>query len=323
MRFRKHAVGVGLLLGCAIIATTAVTLKGIPYPAREKQWSIGIYAGQSPFHLRPSSNAANPVLSAADVTDVPATFVADPFMIKRDAIWYMFFEVMNANTRQGDIGVATSGDGSKWRYGGVVLDEPFHLSYPYVFESGGAQYMIPESLQAQSVRLYKADLFPTRWTFVRPVLAGHDYSDPSLVRYGDRWWLFVTTNRYTNGTLSLYYADRLEGPWNEHPMSPVVRDNPHGARPGGRVFTLGDKLFRYAQDDAPTYGIQVWAFEITELTTTSYRETPVGDSPITAGSGRGWNASGMHHVDPHPVGEQEWIACVDGYRNTWTLRSWP
>ena len=186
MRSPKHAIGVGLLLACAIIATAAVTLKGIPYPAREKQWSIGIYAGQSPFHLHPGPNAVNPVLSAADVTDVPATFVADPFMIKRDATWYMFFEVLNANTGQGDIGLATSSDGWKWRYGGVVLDEPFHLSYPHVFESGGVQYMVPESLQAQSIRLYRADEFPTRWTFVRPLLAGHDYSDPSLVHYGDK-----------------------------------------------------------------------------------------------------------------------------------------
>ena len=30
-----------------------------------------------------------------DVTDVSALFVADPFMIRRDEFWYLFFEVYN------------------------------------------------------------------------------------------------------------------------------------------------------------------------------------------------------------------------------------
>src|SRR5262249_5301100 len=160
-----------------------VHLGGIPIPAREKRWAIGLYTGTSPLQLHPDPRAVSPVLSAADVTDVPARFVADPFMIQRDATWYVFFEVMNATSEQGDIGFATSQDGWTWHYGAVVLDEPFHLSYPYVFESAGTDYLVPESLQAESVRLYKADEFPTRWSFVRPLLRGRDLSDPSLVQY--------------------------------------------------------------------------------------------------------------------------------------------
>ena len=38
----------------------------------------------------------------------------------------------------------------------IVLAEPFHLSYPYVFEWQGSHYMIPESGAAKSVRLYRA-----------------------------------------------------------------------------------------------------------------------------------------------------------------------
>jgi hypothetical protein len=30
--------------------------------------------------------------------------------------------------------------------------------------------------------------------------------------------------------------------------------------------------------------------------------------------GSGWNASGMHHVDAHQVGES-WLACVDGLKD--------
>lgn len=75
---------------CASLALITHTTQG--------QWSIGIYKGTSPFSLKPledlysSSDAqqlqtsiagftvANPTYTCAHVTDVPASFVADPFL---------------------------------------------------------------------------------------------------------------------------------------------------------------------------------------------------------------------------------------------------
>src|SRR4051812_33273086 len=96
-------------------------------------WSIGIYAGKSPLQLAPAPGAGNPVISAASVTDVPARFVADPFMLRENSLWHMFFEVLNDRNDRGEIGLATSPDGLTWQYRQIVLAEPFHLSYPYVF----------------------------------------------------------------------------------------------------------------------------------------------------------------------------------------------
>lgn len=51
-----------------------------------------------------------------------------------DDFLYMFFENKNVITMQGDIGVARSNDnGVNWEQLGVVLDEDWHLSHPYVF----------------------------------------------------------------------------------------------------------------------------------------------------------------------------------------------
>lgn len=307
------------LLGAA---AALVTQRGVPYLTRESQWAIGIYRGTSPFELTAPVAVSNPVLSAAQVTDVPARFVADPFLIQKDATWFMFFEVFNAAAGHGDIALATSADGRDWQYRRVVLDEPFHLSYPYVFAWDGAYYLIPESAQARAVRLYRAAEFPTRWTFVQTLLSDDAFTDPSIVRYRGRWWLFAATHPATNATLNLYSADRLEGPWRAHPKNPIVRDDPHRARPAGRVVAIGDRVFRFAQDDAPRYGLQVWAFEITTLTATEYAEQRVGERPVIGAADSGWNARGMHHVDPHPLGPQEWIAAVDGSRKTWALRFW-
>ncbi len=62
-----------------------------------------------------------------------------------------------------------------------------------------------------------------------------------------------------------------------------------------------------------TYQTQVRAFEITELTTTTYRDHEKGENPVLTANGMSWNESGMHHIDPHPIGGGRWIACVDGF----------
>jgi O-antigen/teichoic acid export membrane protein len=285
---------------------------GIPFIVTNPVWSIGIYAGTSPTSFVSIKNI-NPVLTAKDVTDAPAAFVADPFMVKEKSTWYMFFEVLNIHTNRGEIGVATSNDNYSWQYEQIVLKEPFHLSYPYVFKWQHEHYMIPECSGTNSVRLYKAIDFPTRWSFMGTLIEGRAYADPSVVHFHDKWWLFTASPE--SNILRLHHANDLMGPWTEHPQSPIINDNAHIARPGGRVVRFEDRLMiiRYAQDCAPTYGRQVGAFQITELTTTSYKEQEVRGNPVLKATGTSWNRQGMHHIDPHLIGRDEWIACVDGH----------
>ncbi len=280
---------------------------------KKERWSIGIYTGKSPVDLDAPKEIKNPVLTRRNVSDVRAGFVADPFMIKVDSTWFMFFEVLNQQTRRGEIGLATSEDTVNWKYEKIVLAEPFHLSYPYVFEWMNEYYMIPESHQANSIRLYKASKFPTEWSFVGNIKSGASFLDASIFRHADKWWLFTETNPQHNfDTLRLYYADELLGSWIEHPKSPIISGNAHIARPGGRVLVMNDKIIRYTQDCQPDYGTQLRAFEITELTTTSYQEREINQNLVLKPTGVGWNGAGMHHIDPHLIHEEQWIACVDG-----------
>jgi hypothetical protein len=273
------------------------------------QYSIGIYTGEGPFKLCPAVGIDNPVLTAKNVNDVSAVFVADPFMIRENDSWYMFFEVMNKDTQQGDIGLAISEDGFNWTYKQIILDEPFHLSYPNVFKWNNEYYMIPESRVAYAVRLYKSVAFPFKWVYQRDLISGN-YLDPSVFRYDNRWWMFVSERC---DVLHLFYADELPGPWQEHPVSPIIVLDGNIARPSGPVLFHEGRIFRYTQDCDPTYGNQVRAFEITKLTTESYEERAVSENPILKPTGCGWNAEKMHHVDPHQVEGVGWLACVDGY----------
>lgn len=276
-----------------------------------KTWSIGIYVGQSPFDLHSAAGIDNPVLTQSDVSDVPASFLADPFMIRAGDAWHMFFEVKNILTRKGEIGLAQSRDGFDWRYSRIVLAEAFHLSYPYVFEWEGEYYMIPETLQANQIRLYKALRFPTEWRHVADLVEGQ-FADPSIFRFDGRWWIFACSRPFQHDVLRLYFADCLFGPWVEHPSSPIIEGNPHIARPAGRVVPFAGGVIRYAQDCYPKYGTQVRAFEITELTPTSYHERECDENPVLRPGESGWNGMGMHHIDAHLNSDGKWIACVDG-----------
>jgi hypothetical protein len=313
-----RVVVLGAAIGLAFIAYSYLRWGEIRYVGRHGEWSIGIYVGPDPLHLSAPDDIDNPVITLREVTDIQASLVADPFVVRDGSRWYMFFEAYNVDSRNGEIALATSPDGFTWTYERIVLAEPFHLSFPHIFAWGGDYYMIPESKEANSLRLYRAEEFPWRWSLVGSLLDGR-FKDPVVFRRGDRWWLFAETGPDANDTLRLFHAESLEGTWTEHPASPVVDGDPSIARPAGRVIQLENRLIRFAQDDDPTYGNAVHAIEITRLTVDNYDEAPIGTVPVLEASGRGWNSHGMHHLDAHRLEDGRWLGIVDGLRVSWGI----
>lgn len=275
-------------------------------------WSIDIFSGPALTELKPALEIGRPALSAQDVSDAPALFVADPFMIQVNNTWHMFFEVMNKETRKGEIGLAISENGFDWNYRQTILREPFHLSYPYVFQAGGEYFMIPESYEANSMRLYRADPFPLQWSYAGTLLEG-PWVDSSIFFHEDRWWVFSNPVSPENRVLELFYADAVTGPWQRHPLSPLITGNNRIARGGGRVIVLNGKPVRFAQDCSPLYGTGVRAFEVSLLTASKYAEKELDCSPILSAGEELWRRQGMHHIDPHFI-DGRWLACVDGWR---------
>ena len=275
----------------------------------DSRWSIGIYEGPSPFKQTESEGIKNPVITAGDVDDIEAGYVADPFILIKNDKYYMFFEVWNSETNQGDIGYAESEDGKEWDYKKIIINEKFHLSYPYIFEWDSNYYLIPESEADFSVRIYKSISFPEKWEYIGNLLSGWQYSDPSIFYYQNKWWMFVST--VESNVLYLYYSENLLTGWKPHPLNPIVKLNKDISRPGGRVINYNGTFYRFTQDCDPIYGMQVFAFEITNLSEISYEERIVSQEPIITKTNRGWNAAGMHHIDLHKVGNK-WISAVDG-----------
>lgn len=297
-------------------------LRIFPYPVIKKAyqrikrikktygpWSISIYTGPSPFELQTIADIPTALLTGEDVTDIDAAYVADPFMVIDCEKYMMFFEVLNRKNRKGAIAYADSLDGKTWIYRKIVLQENFHLSYPSLIQWEDTYYLIPESSGDFSVRLYRANPFPEKWEYVGNLLSGYAYMDPTVFRYHNKWWMFVSTG--SSSVLNLYFSTDLLQGWQPHPQNPVIKFNSRCSRPAGRVVEYDGKLYRLTQDDYPKYGTQVFAFEITQLTETGYTEKLASQQPIVTKSGAGWNAAGMHHVDLHQIGDK-WLAAVDG-----------
>jgi hypothetical protein len=271
-------------------------------------WTIGIYTGPSPFQLSPAANVKNPVLQGADVKDMNVDTLAHPFMVIADSRYYAFFTAKDLASDKGGIGLAESRNGLEWKFRRTVIREPFVTSHPYVFKWQNEYYMIPEAHTETSVRLYKATAFPDEWKYEGDLIKGDHFISPTLVRYKGMWWMF--TIRSGNETLRLFYASDFKGPWTEHPLSPIVKKDLRTARPGGRPFVIDGKLYRLGQDCYPRYGYQVRAFQITDISPTSYSEKMI-DTPLVKATSKGWNAEAMHHVDAQQTGKNRWIAIVD------------
>jgi hypothetical protein len=269
-------------------------------------WKISIFEGGSLSDLQPRS--INPVLISDEVKDMSAAFIADPFMLKKENTWYLFFEIMDNVTAKASIGYATSSDNCyNWSYQKVILNEPWHLSFPHVFVSEQNFYMIPEASQSNTTLLYKAGNFPEDWKIEARIL-NIPLRDPVIFRDKEIWYLFGTYGY----NLYLFYSPTLKSGWKEHPVSPIVKGDKRYNRAGGSIFYNGSTYFRITQDDKDYYGSKIHIFKILKINTKEYSERLMDDNPNLSGGKYTWAMRGMHTLDAHLSDNNRIIAVVDG-----------
>lgn len=213
---------------------------------------------------------------------------ADPFLFERDGVTWLFYERQDLTDMKGTLwccrlcgdpagerktsagsqesAVSGTPSGTLEECAGMgapvkVLEEPFHLSYPQVFEWNGDVYMIPESRAAGEVRLYRAVEFPFDWEFAGTLIAEPCVDTTLLVREG---LLYLYT--YTDGRLRIYREARGAGrklPGGADPEKSfsipdfelICESEPDKTlRPGGRIIEDGERILRPSQDCRDIYG---------------------------------------------------------------------
>lgn len=213
------------------------------------------------------------------IIEAPAGhFIADPFVIHRHGRDYVFVEDLDFATYKGTITVYEIKAGEA-RLLGTALEEPFHLSFPYLFEFAGELYMCPESSAAKDIRLYRCVDFPLRWELVRVMFSGVGATDTLIFERDGLWWLFTNEDVAGAGDfsyqLAIYYAeDPVSSAWQPHPANPIYVD-PRRARNGG-LLRDGDTLYRVNQrQDIGTYGRAAGINRIKMLDMERYEEERV------------------------------------------------
>lgn len=229
-------------------------------------WQIGLRPRSQPGVL-PSS------LSGVLWRPNPAgTFHADPFLIENAGRTWLFAEEYVYSTGRGRLVCSEVRSVSDVSEAQVILDEPWHLSNPFVFRLGSDFFMIPESRKSGKVTLYRATDFPFRWVKERNLFEFGGL-DTNVFQHDGLWWILTTVADPPGSgpQLCLFHTKDLFAPATLHPSSPVAADVRH-ARSGGRVHVTSEGMWRVAQDCSVRYGYALQFRRITELTTRNYRE---------------------------------------------------
>lgn len=235
----------------------------------------------------------------------PWRYFADPFGLVRGDALHVFVEAYDYRIKRAGIERHEFGlTDLHWRGRATVLDRPFHLSYPQVFEHEGETWMVPESHQAGEIALYRAcDESLNDWERECALLGGLPGADATLVEHGGRWWMFYTlvgSNARDQRELHVAHSPALAGPWTPLAANPV-RVNRDGARPAGRAFVGRDGVLTLPVQDSTTgYGGATRLLRFPVLTP----ERVV----IEAGSER---LTGDLASDTHTEGLHTWSACGD------------
>ncbi len=269
---------------------------------QQEKWAIGVV--DAPIHrfLAPGF-----VPNIRWLPEAPADrFQADPFALAYGNQLVIMFEEYVYRSQTGLISVLEYNDKDEYVVRQNVIQQPVHLSYPYLIEEDGEIYCIPETHQARMISLFRADRFPDEWTKVCVLVEDFPGVDSTVFRHEGYWWLLCTSrDDQPNTNLYGFFAESLTGPWTPHPLNPLKSDV-RSSRPGGTPFVHENQLYRPAQDCSEVYGGAVTINRVTRLTPRAFEEETVGR---VAPDPHGPYAAGLHTICA--VGDR---TIVDGKR---------
>lgn len=263
-----------------------------------RHWNIALRYDEGPVGLEGFDlGAYTPLPVDKDI------FYADPFVMARRGRHFLFAEACPYATGKGVIVCAELGaDGAPGPFR-TVLERPWHLSYPFVFDHDGETWLAPESSAHGGIELYRASDFPYGWSLAEWLLPELPLVDPTFFEHDGRLWLLAglaTPGGSDWDELYAWHAPSLGGPWQAHRLNPIKSDC-RGARPGGPVLRLDGRLLRPAQRCERFYGEALVWQEIRTLTPDAFEEVEIAL----------WRAAGPGLSGPHAADLSTPVRAVD------------
>lgn len=247
---------------------------------RTDHWRCAIVHAPLTELVRAGSLNGFPITTLPDIGD--HRFLADPFGLWRDGRLYVFAEAFDYRAPRGVIEVLIYERTGALLERRKILEEAWHLSYPFVFEHEGETYMLPEASESGALSLYRARLFPFEWERVDAFSFPEAAIDATPLYHSGRWWMFWTplgSRDERQSVLKISGADALTGPWSSLGM--FLNDRA-GARPGGTPIIVDDALYLPTQDCRGTYGRGIRLLRIEGLERGLPKVTPDAELYIPA-----------------------------------------
>ena len=223
-------------------------------------------------------------------------FYADPFPLNWQGKDYLFFEDLDHKTGKGVIAVVAFDEAGRPGPTMPVIEEPWHLSYPFLIERDGEMFMIPESSNIREIVLYRAVDFPLKWERHAVLVEGVEAADATIVEHDGLLYMTAVVREGVNSgysdMLSIWWAKDLLGPWHAHEQNPVLVDD-RSARPAGNFVKRDGALYRPAQDCRRAYGAGVSLMKVTQLDREGFAQTSEG---MISGGGP-WPGKRLHTLN--------------------------
>jgi hypothetical protein len=265
-------------------------------------WRVGWRFIDGPGVLETSSLAGG---SWNVLPDFGSGFCADPFPIQWAGENYIFFERFDYCAGKGTIFAQAFDASGPAGAPFLVLEKPWHLSYPFLIEYEGQLYMLPEASESGAVSIYRCVDFPHKWECAGQLLTGVEAADATIFRHDRRFWMMSAVRDGIGGysdTLAIHHASDLFGRWEEHAQRPALVDS-RLARPAGAVESVNGALWRPVQDCSTGYGKKLALVRIDRLDPEKFVQTRMH----LISPGRFWPGGRLHTLN-----RRGRLECIDG-----------
>jgi hypothetical protein len=214
--------------------------------------------------------------SYKEIKNPSGRFLADPFVFSHEGKNVIFVEDLFYSDNKGRISAIQLHENSE-EFLGVVLEEDFHLSFPFIFKEKGNVYMIPESTEARDIRLYRCLEFPKKWILDKTLMKDVFAADTMMIKHDNLW--FMLTNICSSGIgeyqseLHIFFSNRH----NSTDWKPIEKGNPVlfdslAGRNGGLFYQNGD-IYRVNQIQGKShYGKSFGVNRVLHLSSSEYLE---------------------------------------------------
>ena len=217
--------------------------------------------------------------NSINISNLKNRYFADPFVVYRENKHFIFVEDYSYKNKKGTISVIQIDENDNQKLYENIIDERFHLSFPYVFEHKNNYYMIPETSENNCIKLYKCKNFPNEWEFCHNLISDIQCVDTIMININEKYFLITSqgTKDEFSSRLNIFYSeDPLSTNWVPHKLNPIYFNINEGRNGGlirnkNNIYRVSQKFgINYLGDNQ--YGNEISIRSVENITSEDFKE---------------------------------------------------